>query len=199
MQTQDDGPERRSALAHLAKTADRSTALTVADVRRDAIFQVTSWPDTLASIKLVLGETSGVAVPPLGHASVGPAAAILSLGPGRYLVTGPSSELRDRITAAITPADGAVTDLSHGRTVLELAGEQAAAVLAKGLAVDLHPSVFPPGRVAQSVIHHIDVTVHRLEADRFQLIVLRGFAEDFVEWLMDAGLEYGIAVSGPAT
>jgi sarcosine oxidase subunit gamma len=198
VQTQDNGPERRSALAHLAKTADRSTALTVADVRREAIFQIASWPDMLASIKRVLGEILGVAVPPLGHASVGPAAAILSLGPGRYLVTAPSSELRDRITAAITPADGSVTDLSHGRAILELAGAEAVAVLAKGLAVDLHLSAFPPGRVAQSVIHHIDVTVHRLEPDRFQLIVLRGFAEDFVEWLMDAGLEYGIAFAGPA-
>ena len=198
MQTQDTGPQRRSALARLAQSANRSAALTLAEVRRGAIIQVTAWPDTLAAIKRVLAEVLGQDAPALGHGVVGPAGTILSLGPGRYLVTSTSSELRDRIARAISPADGGVSDLSHGRTILELRGAPASTVLAKGLAIDLHPSVFPPGRLAQSVIHHIDVTVHRLDADAYELMVLRGFAEDFVGWLMDAGLEFGIAFTGPA-
>jgi sarcosine oxidase subunit gamma len=82
--------------------------------------------------------------------------------------------------------------MSHGRSVLRLAGEAAAAILSKGMAIDLHPNVFPPGRVAQTLIHHVDVLVHRRAGADFDLIVLRGFAEFFAEWLLIAGTEFGL-------
>ena len=97
-----------------------------------------------------------------------------------------------RFEAALTAADATVTDLSHGRTILRLEGEAAADVLAKGVAIDLDPAAFPTDRVAQSMIHHIDIVLHRLGPDAFELWVLRSFAESLAEWLLEAGAEFGI-------
>ena len=50
-------------------------------------------------------------------------------------------------------------------------------MLAKGVAIDLDPGAFPNDRVAQSMIHHIDIVLHRVGPDAFELWVLRSFAE----------------------
>jgi sarcosine oxidase subunit gamma len=189
---------RQSALAHLTAAPADGAGLRLAELRPSAIVQVAAWPDTLPGVKRALGELLGSEIPRLGFAVAGPGGTVAALAPGRYLVAAGVADLATRLSGAITADQAAVTDLTHGRTILSLAGEAAPAILAKGLAIDLHPSVFPPGRVAQSMIHHIDVTVHRLELHRFELTVLRGFAEDFVEWLMDAGMEFGIGFAGPA-
>src|SRR3546814_6509603 len=81
----------------------------------------------------------------------------------------------------IGPQQGAVTDLSHARIAIRVAGPKAAWVLAKGLALDLDSAAFPPLRVAQSAIHEVGVVVRRLSADKvggdsFDLYVYRGFA-----------------------
>jgi sarcosine oxidase subunit gamma len=69
------------------------------------------------------------------------------------------------------------------------------------VAIDLDPAVFPPGRAAQTMIHHIDVLVHRTAETTFELWVLRSFAESLAEWVLDAGQEFGAAfsASGPRT
>jgi heterotetrameric sarcosine oxidase gamma subunit len=61
------------------------------------------------------------------------------------------------------------------------------------VALDLQAGAFPPGRVAQTVIHHVDVLLHRRAVEAFDLWALRGFAEALAEWIIDAGLEFGIA------
>jgi heterotetrameric sarcosine oxidase gamma subunit len=191
-------PEPQSALAHLPRSRPGSAPVTVAELRPAAIVQIAAWPDSLQAVKRILAEVLGQGVPPLGSLAAGAQGTIAALGPGRYLLVSASPDIVARLADVVAVADGAVTDLSHGRTILSLKGGSAAAILAKGLAIDLHPSVFPPGRVAQSVIHHIDVTVQCRAADHYELMVLRGFAEDFLEWLMDAGLEFGVAFIGPA-
>ena len=109
------------------------------------------------------------------------------------MVAGVSADLVQRLETAIPADDAAVTDLSHGRTILVLEGEAAAPVLSKSVMLDLDFSAFPPGRAAETAIHHIDVMIHRLAETRFEIWVLRSFAEALAEWLLDAGLEEGIA------
>ena len=188
--------EPLSALAHLPQAQVGSSTVVLGEVRPAAILQVAAWPETLAAVTRGLGEALGADAPRIGYSSTGPNGTMAAIGPGRYLIFGRSYDLHHRLQTAINSDVGAVTDLTHGRTVLMLRGEPATAILAKGLAIDLHPSAFPAGRIAQSMIHHIDVTVRRMDADQFELTVLRGFAEDFVEWLMDAGMEFGIAFIG---
>lgn len=70
-----------------------------------------------------------------------------------------------------------IVDQSHGRVRMVLQGRQAERVLAKGTAVDLVAQAFPVGRAAMTLIGHIGAHITRTGVDRFEIIVLRGFAE----------------------
>ena len=128
--------------------------------------------------------------PPIGHAATNFETSLIAVAPGSFYVAGLAADMAWLVKEAVSPADAAVTDLSHGRAVLALEGEAAGDVLQKCVAIDL--SAFPPGRAAATMIHHIDVLIHRRTETEFRLIVLRSFAEALAEWLLDAGLEEGI-------
>lgn len=185
--------DRVSALANLtASPAANGAGATLAELRPAAIAQVTAWPGTDKSAAKAIGELFGKAPGPAGTAVEPGAVTMVTLAPGRYLLFSENDGLASALNAALPAKDAAVTDLSHARTMLRLSGKAAADILGKGLAIDLHASVFPAGRAAQSVIHHMDVLVIRREEQVFDLVVLRGFALSLAEWLLDAGLEYEI-------
>ena len=119
---------------------------------------------------------------------------MVAVAPGTFLVAGLTTDLAKLVREALPPTDAAVTDLSHGRTVLSLEGDAAADVLQSCVTLDL--SAFPPGRAAQTAIHHIDVLIHRRSETRFELWALRSFAHALAEWLLDAGLEKGSGSGG---
>ena len=76
-----------------------------------------------------------------------------------------------------------VSDQSHGRVIMRIAGPKARAVLAKGTPVDLHPSVFAIGKSAVTQMAHVGVHLARTGEDAFELSVFRGFSANFWEWL----------------
>ncbi len=158
---------------------------------------MTAWPDTDKRVAEAIGELVDAAPGPVGSVvESGPVTAIAP-APGRYLLVLETDELAGTLRTALPASDAAVCDLSHGQTVLRLAGEAAADILSKGLAIDLHPSVFAPGRAALSAIHHMDVLVIKRQETVFDLLVSRSFALSLAEWLLDAGSQYGIGLSSP--
>ena len=100
------------------------------------------------------------------------------LGPDEWLVLGGREEDHADMAAAV--------DVSANRVCLELSGEGAADVLARGCALDLHPSVFPPGRCAQTLVARAQVILYRTD-DAFRLLVRPSFADYLRAWLRDAG------------
>jgi heterotetrameric sarcosine oxidase gamma subunit len=100
------------------------------------------------------------------------------LGPDEWLVLGGREQDYADMPAAV--------DVSANRVCLELSGEGAEDVLARGCALDLHPSVFPPGRCAQTLVARAQVIVYRTE-DAFRLLVRPSFADYLRAWLRDAG------------
>ena len=100
------------------------------------------------------------------------------LGPDEWLVLGGREEDYAHMPAAV--------DVSANRVCLELSGDGAADVLARGCALDLHPSVFPPGRCAQTLVARAQVILYRTE-DAFGLLVRPSFADYLRAWLRDAG------------
>jgi methylglutamate dehydrogenase subunit D len=86
------------------------------------------------------------------------------------------------------------SDQSHGRIVLRIAGPKARPLLAKGTPVDLHPSVFGPGKSAVTQMAHVGVHLVQTGRDEFELSVFRGFAESFWEWLTEQAEEFGYQV-----
>jgi heterotetrameric sarcosine oxidase gamma subunit len=87
-----------------------------------------------------------------------------------------------------------VIDQSHGRVAIVIAGPKARAVLAKGTAIDLHPSRFRPGQVAMTQMAHVGVHLTQTRPDVFELLVFRSFAESLFEFLTAMAAEYGYEV-----
>lgn len=87
-----------------------------------------------------------------------------------------------------------VSDQSHGRVVIRIAGPKARAVLAKGTPVDLHPDDFPVGKSAMTQMAHVGVHLTRVGDDVYDLSVFRGFSESFWEWLSEQAEEFGYQV-----
>jgi sarcosine oxidase, subunit gamma len=102
----------------------------------------------------------------------------LWLGPDEWLVIGAREE--DFADAA------AAVDLSANRVCLELVGDDVEDVLAQGCSLDLHPSVFAPGRCAQTLLAKAQVVLHRRDAETFRILVRPSYAPYLRAWLEDA-------------
>ena len=188
--------ERLSALAHLAAARRRRRPRHAVGVpRRARSCRSQAWPDTLDARAARIAELLGVEAPESGSAVAATASTVAAVAPGRFLVAGDADDLAARFEAALPSSDGAVTDLSHGRAILRLEGEAAADVLCEAASRSTSiPRVFPPGRVAQTMIHHIDVLIHPADRRRaFELWVLRSFARVARGMACSMrGLEFGI-------
>ena len=122
----------------------------------------------------------------------------LWLGPDEWLVVTPPDErgpVADGLDEALAGVHSSVTDISGGQTLINLTGEKAREVLAKGCSLDLHPRAFGEGRCAQTLISGANVIlVWAVPEPSFDIIVRRSFADYLALWLHDASLEYGIVV-----
>jgi heterotetrameric sarcosine oxidase gamma subunit len=88
-----------------------------------------------------------------------------------------------------------VSDQSDARLVLRLSGPRVRDVLAKGLAIDLHPKAFKPGDVASTPIASIGVQIDMLDAaPTYQLTAPRSMAGSFWSWLSASAAEFGYDV-----
>ena len=87
-----------------------------------------------------------------------------------------------------------MTDLSHGRTAIRIAGPKAEWVLAKFFAIDFSLPAFPVGSGLSTVHHDIFAQIQRTGADQFDVYVFRSFARSFWNSLCHASEEVGYEV-----
>jgi sarcosine oxidase subunit gamma len=185
--------DRGSPLAHFPDGGAEGRRVTLREVQPDSILQVQAWPASLATVQSLLAELFGEAAPPAGRATSLDAFFLGAIGAGRFLMAG-DADLAGRLARLLPAGEAAVVELSHGRTILRIEGAEAPDVLARCVAIDVDASAFPPGRLAQTMIHHIDVLLHRRGGDVFDLWVGRSFAAALAEWLVDAGAEFGLGL-----
>jgi sarcosine oxidase subunit gamma len=102
----------------------------------------------------------------------------LWLGPDEWLVIGAHEE--------DFPDAAAAVDVSANRVCLELVGDDVEEVLAQGCLLDLHKSVFAPGRCAQTLLARAQVILHRRDAETFRILVRPSYAPYLRMWLEDA-------------
>jgi sarcosine oxidase subunit gamma len=193
-------PLRGHNEARVYRHASDEPGVTLIERKLVSLVQVAAWPDTVEQVTDLVASLTRCA-PPQGPSGSSGAAegAILALAPGRLLVESRDPRLAVQLAEQIGPDLGAVTDLGHARIAIRISGQKAAWVLAKGLALDLDPAVFPPLKVALSAIHEVGVVVRRLSADSFDLYVYRGFALSFWDWLTEAAAETGYRVEPPGS
>jgi methylglutamate dehydrogenase subunit D len=89
----------------------------------------------------------------------------------------------------------AVADQSDARLALDLSGPRVRDVLAKGVAIDLHPKVFKPGDVASTPIAYIGVQLDMLDVvPIYRLTAPRSMAGSLWSWLSASAAEFGYDV-----
>ena len=172
--------ERRSALATAHPFA--WVALTLGEVRDFTLTQVAGFGGFEADVAAIAGalpQANDQAIESNGRT-------IFRTGPQSFWFVGPD---RDDLAARLS-GKAIVTPLSSSRTRISIEGRAARDVLRKGIPLDLHESVFTPGKFAQTGLHHTPVLLHCIAEQRFELYAMRTFALNVWEWLEDAALEF---------
>lgn len=118
---------------------------------------------------------------------LGPDEWLLLAGPGR------AEEIMARLRNAAGAHFAPVADVSAQRTVVELTGGLVREVLARGCAIDLHPSAAPAGTCVQTLLAQAAVIllVRDSGASRVLVVVRASLADYFAAWLADACEELG--------
>lgn len=120
---------------------------------------------------------------------------VLWLSPDEFLSVDVSRTQRPGEESAAQHAleglPGQVLDLSGNRTIFELSGPSAVAVLQKGCHLDMHPGAFTIGNVAATVLGPVQVYLHRSAEDTYRIYPRSSFADYVGRWLLDSMLEFG--------
>jgi sarcosine oxidase subunit gamma len=172
--------ERRSALATAHPFA--WAALTLGEVRNFTLTQVAGFggfETDVAAIAGTLPQANDQVAESNGRT-------IFRTGPHTFWFVGPEND--DLATKLAGKA--IITPLSSSRTRISIEGRAARDVLRKGIPIDLHESIFTPGKFAQTGVHHTPVLLHCTAEHRFELYAMRTFAMNVWEWLEDAALEF---------
>jgi heterotetrameric sarcosine oxidase gamma subunit len=149
-----------------------------------------------------VGAALGV---PLGRAVRANGTLVAGSGPGEWLAVGAAgraAELAASLTSAVAGAASelvTVIDLTHGRALIRLAGDQSAALLAKLCAIDLSDDVTPDGSAFRSSVAAVATDVIRDDHDGrpgYLLHCERSSGQYLFSALLSAGAEFGIQIDG---
>jgi methylglutamate dehydrogenase subunit D len=198
----DLGLKARAPLAGLARLGRFGAATAkpglVIEERTDlALATVMARRGKEQDLKHAVAAAYGVDLPNGPHVASKDGVSFAGIGVHQWLATAESSaemdfvpRLRERLAEVAS-----IADQSDGRVVLRLSGDRVRDVLAKGVAVDLHPISFRTGDVASTLIAYIGVQVEQLD-DRptFQLMAFRSLAGSLWSWLTKSAAEFGYEV-----
>ena len=81
---------------------------------------------------------------------------------------------------------GAVTNVSDQYTIFNLTGSNIFEILSKGCPFDFNSDSFTNNKVVQTILNHIDVTIHKISENKINLYVRRSFAKHLWDWLKDS-------------
>lgn len=163
---------------------------------RDLV-QVGVWRETLGAVAAKLERELGTAMPSnTRQASGSEQISAFMVAPDKFWITGPLAlGLHDKLGAVIPAAEGVVTELGHSRTVLRVSGPRSRDLIARHVAVDLHPGVFPPGSFASSGIHGVGVMLHYARdfagGAVFDIYMPRTFALSLFEGIAETAEPFG--------
>jgi sarcosine oxidase subunit gamma len=156
-----------------------------------AIARIAARKGRAAALAHTVRERFGIELP-IGPHRVARELAFIGVAVDAWLATadtdvdGFAASLRNAIDDSAT-----VSDQIGSYVVLRLTGRLVTEVLAKFVALDLHPRVFVPGSAASTIASHIPLTLWRLEDNCgisvFELAVPRSYADNFRHTLTESG------------
>lgn len=178
--------EVRVALAQLPKAADGPDAVMLRERRPSMLAEFAAWPGTEKAVASALKKFCGLRpATTASRALQSGRATILTLTPRRWWLLSDDPGL-SLAALALAGDTGTSVDLSHARVGLRLAGPGVRGLLARGMAVDLHPSTFPIDAVAQSGFAEVPAVLHRASDEAYDLFLPRTFARHTLEWLTES-------------
>ncbi|AGB45977.1 sarcosine oxidase, gamma subunit family, heterotetrameric form [Mesorhizobium australicum WSM2073] len=174
---------------------EHGVEILLTETRPGSIVQLAAWPGEEKKLMEAIRTVTGLALPDgAGGGSSDGVKAVFGFAPGKFTVTDEAEGLALALTKAVTPAIGTVTDLSHGRTAIRIAGPKAEWVLSKFFAIDFGLLAFPVGAGRSTTHHDVFAQIQRTGTDQFDIYVFRSFARSFWKALCHASEEVGYEV-----
>ena len=169
--------------------------VTLTETRPGSIVQVAAWPGEEKAVIAAIHKATGLKLPDGASGGIATETkAAFGIAPGKFLVVTQAEGLDAELLKGIGSEVGTVTNLSHGRTAIRIAGPKAEWVLAKFFAIDFSLAAFPVGSGVSTSHHDIFAQIQRTGADRFDVYVFRSFARSFWNSLCHAPEEVGYEV-----
>ena len=116
---------------------------------------------------------------------------ILWLGPYNWLIFSSVLDLVKKEKYQFNDMDFAITDISHSRTIIELAGSLVNEVLKKGCPLDINS--LKDGDCANSIYNGLTITIDLISDNpkKIRISGLRSYGESLHKSITDACLEFG--------
>jgi sarcosine oxidase subunit gamma len=149
--------------------------------RRPAIFSVLAHRGHEAASREAFSSIDGVQV--------------RDCAPGEWLVVSTTSGAAVVENSLAEIGGTSIVDQSDGRALLQLSGPSVRKILAKCVAVDLHPEVFAIGQSAGMLCCHVAANLARTGADIFEIVVPRSFCGSLFDEMMEMGQEFALTAS----
>jgi sarcosine oxidase subunit gamma len=130
-------------------------------------------------LSAALKSAHGMAFPAAGRATGKEGARLVWFGLDQAMLIGPAPDARLSEFAA-------VVEQSDGWAVLRLEGGQAEDVLARLVPVDMRAGHFKRGQTVRTHLQHLHVSITRVGAEVFQIMVMRSMAKTLVDDLQGA-------------
>ncbi|MEO1747694.1 MAG: sarcosine oxidase subunit gamma family protein [Pseudomonadota bacterium] len=166
-------------LAHATKgtypNSDGAVGITLSERFPLSICEVAAWPDQAAVARAALPKD----------------VIAFEFAPARWAVVSERAGIAVKLSDKIGDK-GSVIDLSHGRTVLRLRGQECVWVLSKLFAIDFEKMETKSG--IATAHHGITAQIWREDESTFDVIIFRSFAASFWHTLTKACAEVGYEV-----
>jgi sarcosine oxidase subunit gamma len=189
------GVQLRSALAgidiHLPRFQVGSrTVLDLRELAHQRIVELAR-PRTGAALDTVLASFRVEELPRIGTSASAGGSCLLGIGPGVWLVVAFDAAALRSPVAQLEDAFAVAVETSDAWTQFAIAGSAARDLLAKGCALDLHPSAFQEGSCAVTRFAQLRCVLHNIGVS-YRLLVGRSYAVSLAEWLIEAAAEFGL-------
>jgi sarcosine oxidase subunit gamma len=173
--------------------ADSAIARILIQPREDwRLASVLAFHGCVPALTALLATRHGMALRDGPFRSTGNGVDAIGIGPHRWLLVCYADEAGSvgELTASLAGV-AAVSDHSDGYAIFEISGSHARQMLAKGVALDLHPRSFTVSDAAVTSIAHVGATIWQLDTSpRYAIAVFRSYARDFREFLEAAAAEF---------
>ena len=187
-------PEPAMVTAALSRDGLHSKGVAISERAALAIYDIQARRGLAADVARLIEEKYSIELPEANRCVTRHSLLTCCAGPNHWLMIefsgndpGSLYDLKECL------ADKAsVFDQSGAFTIIKAEGRFVPQALAKGIHLDLDPSVFGPGSAAVTSIAHIGVMFWKSD-DRpsFEFAIPRSLVMGFVDWLHEASLEFG--------